>query len=333
MVQGGLTIPPRRRRCDRGSPRRRTRRVTRTRDWRARSSGGVTRGRGSSPRFARRRRTAASASSPWRRPSRASARGAGFTPRLRGWARRLPGSGGPRLRSKTISCTRRRGWATRFSRFRDSVAKPRRVTRRRTRVARARSRSAAVTCPPPRQNRTVRRRRLRWTGWCPWRRKTPGWWLRMSNFATTSRLTRWSVGGKPPRARTRAGSSHPPWTGSRSATGRCTTRARLRRSARNEPPPPARRSSPPRPGGQPPPRPGRPSPSHGRRSRGRRRTRHARTARARWRRRTALDTPRNSTRRLRERRRRMSDPTPRLPSERRRGSPSSWRSARRSFRS
>ena len=51
------------------------------------------------------------------------------------------------------------------------------------------------------------------------------------------------------------------------------------------------------------------------------------------RRRTALDTPRNSTRRLRERRRRMSDPTPRLPSERRRGSPSSWRSARRSFRS
>ena len=108
---------------------------------------------------------------------------------------------------------------------------------------------------------------------------------------------------------------------------------RLRRSARNEPPPPARRSSPPRPGGQPPPRPGRPSPSHGRRSRGRRRTRHARTARARWRRRTALDTPRNSTRRLRERRRRMSDPTPRLPSERRRGSPSSWRSARRSFRS
>ena len=311
--------------CVNGWGRRRTLNATRRTDSTPPSSDGVTNAPGSSPRFVPPRRTAAFVSSPWRRPSRASARGAGFTPRLPGSVRRLRGSGGPRLRSKTISPTPRNGLDTRFSRFRDSGVRPRRVTRPQMRAARVHSRFAAETC---RLNRTVTQPpRTRSTGWCLWRRKLIGSSRRTSNFATTSRHTRWSAEETPRRARTPAGSSHPRSIGWRSATGRCTTRASPRRSARSGRRRSGRRSSPPPPDGPRRPRRGHRSPSHARHSRGRRRTRLARTARVSCPRRTARGTPRN----VKPPPRGSPPPTKlatrRLPRGKRRGSPSSSTSA------
>ena len=177
------------------------------------SSGGVTRGRGSSPRFARRRRRRRPHPVPGG-PSRAS-REERASLRLREGeeASRIRRSEAA-LKNDLVYAEERLGHA--LLEIQRLGGEARRVTRCRMRAARAR-RPAAVTCPPPRK--TARSDDAGYAGQASLEQENPGRWLRMSDFATTSRLTRWSVGGKPRRARTQAGARCRPGQGRGAATG------------------------------------------------------------------------------------------------------------------
>ena len=222
----------------------------RRRDWRARSSGGVTRGRGSSPRFARgeggRRRPHPVPGGDRREPpreERASLRGCeagrgGFQDQaVRGCA----------LKNDLVYAEERLGNALLEIQRLGGEATPGNTPSDARRTGALALRSGNL--PSTAANRTVRRRRpYAGQGGVPGEGNAR---LVAENEATSQRrrgslVGAWE-GSRGARGREQ-GARSPPWTGSRSATGRCTTRARLRRSARNEPPPPARRSSPPRSG-------------------------------------------------------------------------------------